>query len=317
VGQSFSNTSAAAVLGLTLLLSTGCYIDTQRHPRPMGTPEGPLPPGSIDQYPPGPEEVLIVRHSDPVQIRHAGRAQSTPLTFYRKTERARAGSWASCGSGGRLEVLWPNGTSIVLFGEGCGVIGSPSRGEPTFILQHAEHVTLNMHPDDRVQLMGGAVLLFESGPIVIEHVQRQIVRIRNRSTGVGRVAYRDQVFDLDPGHLIDLPLLSAGSSPFQPDPGFQVLGAPGLQIEVRGEVEVLDEDLALGETRVRATGDHELRAFGARFRLNVGDELLFAPVGHVAPTPAGEDDSSPPEPSDPGGDPATQNMEDKGDPNGE
>lgn len=316
MGNSFSKTLASAALGLALLASSGCYIDTQRHPRPMTMSAEVLGPGSLDRYPPGPEEVLILRHSDPVRVRHAGRPQSTALTFYRKTERAKAGTWASCGAGGRLEVLWPNGTSIVLFGAGCGVVGSPSRGEPTFILQDAEHVTLNLHPDDRIQLMGGGILIFESGPIVVEHLRDEIIRIRNRSTGVGRVAYRDEVFDLDPGHLIDLPLLSAGASPFLPDPGFQVLGTPGQQIEVRGSIEVLDEDLVHGQTRVRATGDHELRAFGARFRLDVGDEVLFAPIGQIPPE-TGAAPTTDPGLDDPVTGQAPENTEDKGEPDGE
>ena len=270
----------------TVALASGCYIDTQRHPQPMATSPADLGPGSLEEYPEGPEEVLIVRHSDPVRVRPPGRAQSIPLTFYRKNERANAGAWASCGAGGRMEVLWPSGTSIVLFGEGTGVVGSPSRGEPTFVLKNLSHVTLNLHPEDRVELMGGAILMAESGPFVLEHVREEILRVRNRSKAVGRLAYRDEIFDLDPGHVIDLPLLSAGTGPFQPDPGFQVLGPPGHEIEVRGSVEVVEEDLAEGETRVRATGEHELRAFGTRIRLDPGDEVLFAPVGSGTPPPA-------------------------------
>ena len=285
-----SSLALCAALATALPAVGGCYIDTQRHPEPMRTlPEG-LGRGSLDEYPEGPEEVLVIRHSDPVRLRAPGQARSVPLTFYRKNERVNAGAWASCGAGGRLEVLWPSGTSVVLFGEGTGVVGSPSRGEPTFILKDLEHVTLNLHPEDRIELVGGAILIAESGPFVLEHVREEVLRVRNRSKEVGRVAYRDEIFDLDPGHVLDLPLLpDGGTAPFQPDPGFQVLGAPGHEIEVRGSITILDEDAAAGTTRVRADGEHELRAFGARLRLDAGDEVSFAPVGYDSSrTAAGE-----------------------------
>ena len=290
------------VLLAGLLAASGCYIDTQRHPNPMYF-EGDLPEGSQFQYAEGPEEVLIVRHSDPVALRPPGEAQSFPLTFYRKTTRTNAGSWVSCGAGGRLEVLWPNGTSIVLFGAGAGVVGSPSVGEPTFLFKTVDRATLHMKEGDRVELIGGSILIAESGPFVLEKAHDEILRVRNRSKSVGRLAFRDEVFDLDPGHVVDLPLLSAGAQPFQSDPGFQVLGPPAAEVEVRGDVEV-SEDARGGATRVRATGEQELRALGLRIRLDPGDEAVFAPLGSEAP-------ESPPEP--PALAPTTPNNEEEND----
>jgi len=43
--------------------------------------------------------------------------------------RVHAGSEVSSAPGGRIEVLWSNGNSIVLFDGGAGVVGSPSKGQ--------------------------------------------------------------------------------------------------------------------------------------------------------------------------------------------
>ena len=116
-------------IALVALQSAGCYIRTQRFPEPMQATVDPLPPGTQDLYPEGPEEALVIRHADPVQIRPAGLSSSFPLPFYDKQARVNSGSWVFSGAGGRVEVLWPTSSSLVLFGKCTGVIGSPSSSE--------------------------------------------------------------------------------------------------------------------------------------------------------------------------------------------
>ena len=80
----------AAILAL-LVVSSGCagfqqipWVSSQRWPEPMENLHDPLPPGEGDLFPPGPEEVRIVRHADPVQVRAAGSSASFPLSHRRK-----------------------------------------------------------------------------------------------------------------------------------------------------------------------------------------------------------------------------------------
>jgi hypothetical protein len=254
------------------LCCVACRVNSQRLPGPMDNAVDPLPAGTLDLYPEGPEEVLIVRHADPVQVRPAATASSYPLRFFRKQARMNSGSWVFCGAQGRAEVIWPSGMSMILSGKGNGVIGSKSREEPDFFFLELKHATVMMTPGDHVQLLGGSLLYAETGPFVIENDDFGIVRVRNRSKGVGRIAFRESIFDLDPGHVVDLPLLETGGAPLQVDPGFQTLDSGGAPIRVRGDVEILPDPLG---TRLRAGGEHEVRAYGVRVRLDVGEEALF------------------------------------------
>lgn len=275
-----------SALVLAVLCTSSCYVPTQRLPRPMSSRYNPLPAGARDQYPQGQEEVLIIRHADPVQVRPAGIASSYPMRFYDKQERVNSGSWVFSGAGGRAEVLWPSGASVVFFGRGTGIVGSPSRGEPTFLLRECERASISLKTDDRVELLGGALLIAESGPFIVEQEGREILRIRNRSKGTGRVAYREQIFDLDPGHVLDLPLLGVGTAPVQVDPAFETLSGSGVTVDVRGDVEAVEDNRGL---RLRASGNHEMRAQGIRVRLDEGEEVLFRdlhePVRAPEPTP--------------------------------
>ena len=73
----------ATILLAAVLSSAGCagfqenpWVDTQRWPGPMPSKHTPLPPGEGELHPPGPEEVRILRHADPVQVRTAGNSAS-------------------------------------------------------------------------------------------------------------------------------------------------------------------------------------------------------------------------------------------------
>lgn len=292
----------AALGGVAALLVTGCYIDTQRHPGPMEATVDPLPPGTTDLYPAGPEEVLVVRISDPVYVRRPGEASSYPLYFYRKQARMNAGSWVFSGAGGRAEVLYADNSTITLFGLGSGVVGSPSRQEPLFDLRQVERARIELTSLQQVRLLGGAILESETGPFILERPEEGILRIRNRSKGEGRIAYRDEVVALDPGQVLDMPLLDSGTGPSDPLAGFQRLAGADGPLEVRGEVELLSDPDGV---RLRATGEHEVRGYGLRVRLDPGDEVIFggleAPEEPAQPEQAQPDPDSDPDPDpDPG-----------------
>jgi len=268
------------LLASLILVGSGCFAQTQRYPTIMEPAVDPLPPGTRDLYPAGPEEVLIVRIADPVHVRRPGEASSYPLYFYSKQSRMNAGTWVFSGAGGRLEVLYPGNTSITLYGLCSGVVGSESRGEPIFFFRQLDRARIVMQEGQQVRLLAGVVLTADGGPFVIERPVRDIMRVRNRSTSTGRIAYREEIFHLDPGHVIDLPLLEVlGGAPQQADPGFQTILAGSAPVRLRGDVEVLPPDSR--GTRIRADGDHEMRGLGLRVRLDPGDEILFSDLSVV------------------------------------
>ena len=276
---------ASAALALAAL--QGCLVTrTQLWPEPMGGPDpSQLPPGDAELHQPGPEEVSVLRHSDPVRVRPAGALAGHPLAFFEKRARLTAGGSVIVAPGGRAEVLWPSGSSIVLLGECIGWVGSPSRGETLFEFQQLESARLDLKPGDRVRLMGGSILSGGAGPYMLDRRDDQIVRVRNQSKERMQVAFREEVFDLDPGQSLVLPLLSSGGTPRSPDPGLQRVAGPGFQVELRGALEA--EPNADG-VAVRAVADEPgerlSRGLGVTVRLAPGEQALFTHLG--APTAA-------------------------------
>lgn len=270
----------AAALSLPLLAS--CWLDTQRHPGPMFVDRGELPRGSADQYPVGPEEVLVTRLADPVFVRRPGEASSFPVYNYAKQLRLNAGSWIFSGAGGRVEALYPEGSTVTLFGRGAGAVGSSSRGEPIFYLHEVDRAVLHLRQGEQVSLLGGAVLTADGGPIALELVLDDVLRIVNRSLGTCLIAYREEVFQVDPAEVVDLPLLQSGTGPLVEHPDFLSfrIGGDGQPFHIRGDVEAAAES---GATRLRATGTHEVMGLGLRLRLDPGNEArlieLDEPVG--------------------------------------
>lgn len=277
--------SAALTLGLA-----GCagfvhwpWTSTQRWPGPMEKGSDPLPKGDAVSAPTGAEEVLVIRHADPVQVRPAGLTSSFPLTFYNKNIRVMAGSAVYSAPGGRAEVLWSDGSSVVLFGRGTGFIGSESRGEPAFTFREVERASLELNRETQVELIGGAELAAHSGPFVLDHVRPDILRVKNQSKATGEIHFREARITLDPGQGVDLPLLSIGAKPVTQTTGLAVARAGGMRIEYGGELDVLDARAGIA---FRARGEHEIRGQGVAVHLQTGDEVRFEPLGARASEPA-------------------------------
>jgi hypothetical protein len=274
--------SLLATLGLFVCLPS-CggtirvrYDKSQRWPGPMTAESDPLPPGDESLYPPGPEEIVVIRHADPVHVRPAGTAGAYPLTFYDKERRMNAGGWIYTNQGGRVELIWPSGSSISLNNQSTGVLGSPSRGEPLLFLWELDYARIEIGPEDSVQLLGGAVLRSNGGTVIVEHPKREIERVRNQTKGEIRIDYRDEVFVLDPGQVIDLPLLSTGAEPLAVIPGARSVAGDGFQVDVLGRVSVVDDERGV---RLHADGEHQIRGLGVRVRLLEGEEVLFESLG--------------------------------------
>ena len=252
---------------------------TQRWPGPMESLTDPLPPGDRDLYHEGPEEILILRHADPCQVRPAGYASSFPLSFYKKQLRVHAGSCVYTAPGGRVEVLWPNGSSIELSGRGAGIIGSKSRGEPAFVFQQVERAEIHLQEKDEVELVGGARLSAQGGPFTLELLRHDLVRLKNQSKGPGDVAYRASVFHLDPGQKVDLPLGTTPGTPRPESGDWLAASAEGLSIQWQGALQRIEEP---GTLALRAQGDNEIRALGLRLRLERDEEVRFRPLDQPA-----------------------------------
>lgn len=273
----------AALAALALVPLSGCFwMRTQLWPEPMVGPVDDLPPGDFGRRLPGPEEVSVIRHADPVRVRPAGALAGHPLAFFKKRARLTAGGCVIVAPGGRAEVIWPSGSSIVLFGQGIGWVGSPSRGEPMFELQEVDGASLNLMPGDRVQLLGGSILSGDSGPYMLERTGVDTLRVRNQSKGRVQLAFREETFELDPGQTLTLPLLSSGGAPRSPDLGLQRVAGPGFAVQVRGPLEVVPGP---GGVTVRALsdtpGERYLRGLGVSVHLGDGEEARFS---GMAPT---------------------------------
>lgn len=249
---------------------------TQRWPAPMEDSVDPLPRGESALLEEGPEEVLVVRHADPVKVRPTGFTAGYPLTFYQKSVRVHAGSAVRSAPGGRIEVLWPNGNSIVIFDRGGGVIGSPSKRQSSFYFVNCERARIELKEYDQIDLLDGAQLQASSGPFILELVRQDILRVSNQSKTFGTVHYRDAVMRLDPGQDVDLALLSAGAKPAASDPGLQTAEGPGYAVHWSGAVEFEREPDGV---RLRALGEHEIQANGVRLRMDRDEVVHFQGLG--------------------------------------
>lgn len=286
----------AAAIVTVGVLATGCagfqhfpWFDSQRWPGPMEAAEDPLRAGDATRFPRGPEEVRILRHADPVQVRMAGSAGSIPLSYKRKEMRVSSGSGVMSSGGGRAEVLWPNGSSAVLFGFTDGIVGSPSRGEASLILRDIDEVRFDPKAEDLYELQGGAKLRVRSGPVRVTRPRRGILNIANESKRSAQVAFRDATIVLDPGQAVDLPILT-GSAQVAGDnsTGERKLATTqgsGFTLEAGEGATATAEAGALV-----ARGNGVVRALGVQVALAPGTEARFSglvrtPGSTPAPSP--------------------------------
>lgn len=300
------------LLSLLLALScaplSGCiWYSGQTWPGPMELPSSELPPGDSLEHPPGPEEVSVLRHSDPVRIRPAGSLTGYPLAFYRKRARLTAGGSLVVAPGGRAEILWPSGTSVLLFGRAIAWIGSPSRGEPLVSFQELSSARLELMPGDRVELLGGGVLAGDSGPYMVDRQPGEVLRVRNQSDGIVSLAFRDGNFDLDPGQNLRLPLLSSGGRPESIDTDFERVLGPGFSVLARGALEL---ESGPGGVVARALddppGERRLEGLGVVVRLTARSRAVFRNLDDLPLEAGAPTDPSAPAQASPQAAPAAQ-----------
>ena len=272
---------------------------TQRWPGPMKAETSPLPPGDRGVFAEGPEDVLVQRHADPVQVRPAGLLSSYPLRFYAKSKSLRAGSSIYTGAGGRAEVLFPEGSSVMLFGTGVGIIGSKSRGEPMFLFQQLDRAHVTTATKETIQLVGGAELRLQGGPVLLESLRADLLRVLNQSKTSVQVAYRDALIALDPGEKVDLPVVGSEGLPKPADSAWKVMEGTLFPVRTRGALETgggsdpvvspgaaSTGGLSPGGLALRALGESSVEALGLEWQLQLDEEVTLRGLESLAPLPA-------------------------------
>ena len=272
-------------LGLLLPFLAACVadsrwprIETQQWPSPMQTVPGEFDVSTLHgiiSSEPGIEEVSVLRYGDPVQVRPAGGTAAYPLAFHDKEVKLKSGSWVLCSPGGKVEILWNGGTSVVFSGRTTGLVGSEGRGEPTFAFVELESAILNLGPGDQVRLLGGAEISADAGPIAVERLDSGVLRVENQSKRAARIRFREADYMLDQGQEIHLPLLSAGGAPLGALTDSRRPGRDKRLIQLEGAAELLPHPEGV---RVIMTGAHEIRGMGLRMQLAPGEELIVRGV---------------------------------------
>lgn len=281
----------AKIAPLLLLACASCASWTQVWPPPMEDTHDPLAPDP-HPHPPGPEEVTVIRHADPVQLRRAGTVAGFPLFFYDKSTRANAGASIIVSAGGRAEVLWPSGTSVMMFDQGVGWVGSPSRGEPLFEFQDVANASLQLSPGDRISLVGGAILSGESGPITLKRDRERELTVRNQTRLNVTISYREEMLILTPGQSVTLPIVSSGTGPIQVDPDRKRIAGPGFGVWTLGPVRPLEDP---GRVSLAADGDASVSGLGVQVKLAPGSSASFGSLGErpSEPVPASSSAGAP------------------------
>lgn len=266
-------------------------------PYPQRLP-GPLPVvGELPAVPPPSPNAPVVtvqRESDPVWVRRAGERGDSVLPFYRKRERITAGALVRTGAGGRAELLWaPDASALALFDEGRVTVGDPARDEPMLRFHSLTRAILVLTPEDRVELVGGAILagdpLESTGTILLESLPASRLRLTNQSKRLATVAFRDERLEVGPGESIDLPVPVGGSAPRERrEP--ERFELPGLAVAFQGRVERKDSAGGVSLTALEPTS---VSALGIEARLEPGETVSFSGLAQVAPVPPADPSARP------------------------
>lgn len=261
-------------------------------PYPQRLP-GPLPVSDElpEAPPPSPNApvVTVQRESDPVWVRRAGERGDSALAFYKKRERITAGTLVRTGAGGRAELLWaPDASALALFDEGRVTVGDPARDEPMLRFHSLTRAVLVLTPEDRVELVGGAILagdpLETTGTLLLEALSASRLRLTNQSKRLATVSFRDERLEVGPGESIDLPVPAGGSAPRERGREPERLQGTGLTVTFLGRVERKDSSAGVSLTAVEPTS---VSGLGIDARLAPGESVSFSGLPQVAPaTPA-------------------------------
>jgi len=267
----------ALCLGALALASCG---QTQRIPGPLWLESSPA--GEQQTVAQGAPVGSVIRHASPVWLRRPGASAGSQMAYYDKRARVQAGSEVRVGFGGRAELLWPDrASSIVLFNSGEARFGDTSQDEPLVELAHLGRAQITLAAKDRVRLPGGVDLRGDgsslSGPILVDAIGPELMRLKNQSKQICQVRYRGSAFELLGGETLDLPLLlAAGGQELDPLLERVLLGdlevylSPGLQPEFDGS-----------RLRVHADRQGTVVLGGFVVHLEAGEDAIFSDLGPI------------------------------------
>jgi hypothetical protein len=238
----------------------------------------------------GRETVVVQRDSDPVWVRRAGERGDSGVPFYEKRVRVPVGTLVRTGAGGRAELLWaPDATSLALFDEGRVTLGDPERDEPVVRFHSLTRALLVLTPEDRVELIGGPELAGDSlnttGPIRLENVPGQVLRVTNQSKLLCRVQYRTENLELGPGESMDLPILQSGAAPREEETEPHHLAWLELPVALFGRIEQRQDG---GSLFLTALEPARVTGFGIEARLAEQETLRFSGLSRRPAAPARE-----------------------------
>lgn len=238
---------------------------------------------------------IVMRHTDEVRLQVPGTVAGFPLTHYRNKARLVAGGWVHVSGSGRAELFWPGrASSLILSGTNAVLLGDPDRDEALVRLREVTHARFVLTPEDRIELPGGAILRGDrersNGPVVVERIGAELVRLRNESRGSCRVSFLADLFEIAPGEEVHLAILSGsgGSRPVEPRPDARTVDTGIVDFHVSGRVEWRESE---GRIRITALEESEIAAQGATVRLAPGEELVLSPP-RPAPRSASDAESS-------------------------
>lgn len=256
------------------------------------TEAAPAPPVPSAAMPVVTPAVTVQRDSDPVWLRRPGERGDYALAYYRKRERVPAGTLVRTGAGGRAEILWaPDASSVALFDEGRVTVGAPERDEPMLRFHSVSHAVLVLTPEDRVELVGGAILAGDpldlTGTILLESCPGSILRVTNQAKRLATISFREERLELGPGESIDLPVLETGTAPREAVPeshSFELLGGSAVY---HGEAERLDDEKGV---TLRAVQPTRVVALGIETHLAASETARFSGLSQVRPVTTADPD---------------------------
>jgi hypothetical protein len=271
--------------GLAPLLAGCMGFYPQRLPGPLVVPGEPGE-GATESTPVPPASVTLQRNSDPVWVRRPGERGDLAVPYYEKRQRIPVGSLVRTGASGRAELLWTrDASSVTLFDEGRVSLGDPERDEPLLRFYSVTHAVLVLTAEDRVELLGGAVLRADpEEPAARFFLERQgeILRVLSQAKRVATVRYRSERLELSPGESLDLPVLPLGTEPRAP--AGERLQGQGFEVSFLGSLERREEGPSLLLT---ARSPVQLFALGLEVQLAAEESVRFSGLTQVRPsTPA-------------------------------
>ncbi|MEZ5977127.1 MAG: hypothetical protein R3F34_02790 [Planctomycetota bacterium] len=278
----------AAVALALVALAGGCQ--TQQWVPPMTASVDPLPPGE-NAVARGLDEVLVVRHSDPVAVRDPGSVGQVPVTYREKRRRVAGGGAIHVGSSGRAEVRWPGEDTEILLVESCSLrVGVRERGEPIAVLRDPSRARIVLGGGSHLRLEGFCDVIapegIPSGPLRLERPRVDLLRFYNSGKRAVRLDVGGAPVVVGASQSIDLPQLGSRTIADQTERNELANVLPTPQGELRWEAPVVFAPVG-GGVRFSTESAARFAAVGSVWHLEPPYSVVIAtdpsrPVG-VAP----------------------------------